>query len=661
LTYSINPEKNKKYLEYMPVKFQSGRIKDPKWYFLLIYIFSLIIDLDKLDAAHLSPGKINPVSPDNVVNYLQVKHGDGNKNLDLNNRREESRNNMLKVIKNLTDEDVKNIYFFTLTAPTGIGKTLSSLQSALALQERIYKIQGYTPRIITAIPFINIIEQNKTEYENVFGKDSKIVVDHRLSDFSASSLNKEEIPIDKALLETESWEGSVILTTFVQFFQSLFTGRNKALKKINKLAGSIVILDEVQAIPECYMPIIGATLQMMAIFFGTKFILMTATQPKILEFGNMLLDLYGIKGCSNKKIELLPNYQKYFRDLNRTKFVPLLNMRMNTDEFIKLFFEKWPENKSALIVVNTIKRSIEIYKKIKNKVNLKKCDVPVYYLSTNIIPIKRKAVIEKVKKIIETKQPVILVSTQTIEAGVDLDFDMGFRDFAPLDSLIQTAGRINREAKKGKNLPIYIVQLEKDTHYIYKLTHRQSTIDLLLENKEILENEYGKLIEEYYTLALDRGVSDESRNIWQEGILKLDFDALKEFELIDNIVEVCDVFIEMDDTASALADAYEELLKYEEKIDLDILLKVFNESQIKGFGNQPDIFERKALLKLIMGKMNDYIVQIRVSRLKGNRPIDFAARGDVESNLYWVPPGQLLDYYDESTGFIDESGSGFII
>jgi CRISPR-associated endonuclease/helicase Cas3 len=375
----------------------------------------------------------------------------------------------------------------------------------------------------------------------------------------------------------------------------------------------------------------------------------------------MLFNLCGIKGYSNKKVELLPNHHKYFEGLNRTKFVPLLNEKLDTEEFIELFFEKWPNSKSTLIVVNTIKRSIEIYKEIINEVKLRKYNVPVYYLSTNIIPTKRKAVIKEVKSILDTEQPVILVSTQTIEAGVDMDFDIAFRDFAPLDSLIQTAGRVNREGKKGRNLPVYIVQLEKDTHYVYKLTHRQSTVDLLMEKEEIMENEYGKLIDKYYNLALDRGVSDESRIIWQEGIVKLDFDALKKFQLIDNIGEVCDVFIEMDDIASSLADAYEEVLKYEDEINLNILLKVFNESHVKGISNQPNIFERKALLKLIMSRMSDYIVQIRISRLKGNRPIEFVARGDVESNLYWVPPGQLSEYYDENTGFIDERGMGYII
>lgn len=651
-------EDNKKYLERMPIRFENGRINDPRWYFLLIYLFSILIDVDKLDSANLKPKKVASVSSNNVTDYLKKKHG-VKLNSDLINRREEARKSMLNVIDNLTDEEVEETRFFTLTAPTGIGKTLSSLQCVLKLQERIEELEGYTPRIITAIPFINIIEQNKTEYENVFGEDVKMVVHHRLSDFSLKKPSQEELSLDKALLETESWEGDVILTTFVQLFQSLFTGENRLLKKINKLAGSIVILDEAQAIPEDYMPIIGATLQMIGKYYGTRFILMTATQPKILEFGNMLLDLENIQYNNNEKIELLPNHERYFKGLNRTKFVPLLDKQLNNDDFLELFFEKWNSDKSALIVVNTIKRSIQIYNKISQKIEEDEYDVPVYYLSTNIIPSKRREVIKEVSDLLKARQPVILVSTQTIEAGVDMDFDMGFRDFAPLDSLIQTAGRVNREGKKGDNFPIYIVQLEKDNHRVYELCHRQSTIELLTKKEEIMEYEYGKLVDEYYNLALNREVSDKSRILWQKGIMKLDFDTLKEFQLIDNLGEVCDVFVEKDSFASDLADAYEEVLKYNGVLNYD-LSNIPNLSCKKQFGDKLDVFERKALLKLLSGKMSDYMVQIRISRLKENSPIEFSARGDAKSDLFWIPPEQLDDYYDEITGFIDERGGAYI-
>lgn len=663
-------EEDKKGLQRLPIRFENGRISHPKWFFILIYLFSLLIDMDKLDSAYIAPQKVCAVSPDNVVRYLEEKNNksDNQKHkADLKERRERARNTMLGVIENLNDEEIKSNRIFTLTAPTGIGKTLSSLQCALKLQERIASVEKYIPRIITAIPFINIIEQAKKEYENVFGKNIKMAVHHRLSDFSLAVSNarddakSELIPIDKALMETEAWEGDVILTTFVQLFHSIFTGQNRLLKKTNKLAGSIVILDEAQAIPEGYMPLIGAVLQIISKYYGTRFILMTATQPKLLEFGDKLLSREGVQLTNCNVKSLLPDYVDYFNSLKRTKFIPLLKEKITTSQFINLFFQKWDKDKSVLIVVNTIKRSIDIYKTIAEEIKKKNLNNPIYYLSTNITPLDRRRVIEQVGKLLKNKQPVILVSTQTIEAGVDLDFDMAFRDFAPLDSLIQTAGRVNREGGKGEFLPVYIIRLENDNHYIYNLTHRQSTVDLLMEKDEILETEYEKLSSKYYSLALNRGISDESLDIWKKGIMKLNFEELQKFELIKETSQIYDVFVEKDALATDLADAYSELLNYTDEFNYD-LTKVLHPDIVKQFDQKLDIFQRKALLKLISAKMNDYIVQVRESRLKGNLPIDFSALRNADTNLLWIPPSQLEQYYEEDgTGFKDESGTAFLL
>lgn len=655
---SIVPLERNKLLEYMPTKFRNGRIRDSKWYFMLIYIFSLLIDTDKFDSARIKPYDPKLIHYERVTEYLKLKRKNDTKSA-LNDKREKARLSMLQVINNLTDEEIKNTYFFTLTAPTGIGKTLSSLQCALYLQNRIKEIEGYNPKIIVAIPFINIIEQNKLEYQNVFKDDVRMIAHYSLSDFTSNVSLNEDTPLDKALMLTESWDGDVILTTFVQLFQSIFTGGNRPLKKINKLAGSIVILDEVQSLPQEYMPLIGATLQLLAKYYGTKFILMTATQPKILEFGKMLLSNDKID-IENEEIQLLPDYESYFMELSRTKFVPILDKVLDNEEFIELFFKKWPTDKSALVVANTIKKSIEIYEGIKRKLQEKKLNVPVYYLSTNIIPLKRKEVIFEVRSLLEKNEPVILVSTQTIEAGVDLDFDMAFRDFAPIDSLIQTAGRVNRSGRKGNYLPVYIVQLGNDNQYVYGLSHRKHTEYLLKGKNEILENEYGKLAEEYYQLALNDGVDDKSIEIW-DGMMKLDFEAVEKFRLIKNIEEVCDVFVEINEFASSLADAFEKVLSYDGQSNFDYdLSNVLGENYASKFNGKLSPFEIKAILRLIKAKMNDFIIQVRISRMLENKPLEFKVRGEVQCDLYWIPPEDVSRYYDENTGFIDKSGKALI-
>lgn len=630
--------------------FRNGKIKNSQWFFLFIYIFSLLIDTDKMDSANIKIEKVKCISPEKVQTYLNTKH----KSHSLVNRREKARKTILNSINSLTDHDIQTTRFFTLTAPTGIGKTLSSLQAALILQERITDIEGYTPRIITAIPFINIIEQNKLEYENVIGTDGRLVVHHRLNDFSKFKSIDENIPIDKKLMEVESWEGDFVLTTFVQLFQSIFTGKNKLLKKINKLAGSIVILDEAQAIPENYMPVVGAVLIELSKYLGTRFILMTATQPKIIDFGNLIINDPAIK-----VITLLPDYKSYFRDLTRTKLVPMLKENLDLDGFVNLFFEKWTRDKSVLIVVNTIKRSIEIFDKIKGELEDRNISVPIQYLSTNIISYARRELIKKVKRQLKDG-PVILVSTQTIEAGVDLDFDMGFRDFAPLDSIIQTAGRVNREGEKEKHRPVYIIRIMKDTDYIYDLMLRNDTLELMLTEDEIYEEEYEEFADKYYSEALNRGISDDSLDLWQEGILRLNFDTIEEFKLIDtNGVE--DVFVELDEESSKIADLYEKVFKGE-MIEKKALEDVFGkEENLVEYTQKLNVFQRKTLLRLINTKFNDYIVQIRINKLKENKPIEFNARGGAYTELYWIPNIQLERYYNEDTGFKAENTEAYLL
>lgn len=650
---------NKRNFEYLASKLQSGSISDPKWFFMIIYIFSLLIDTDKMDSAQISVTLPKTISPDKVTDYIKLKHSNDEKT-SMIAKREKARVCMMEVIDNMSDEEVKTSRFYTLTAPTGIGKTLSSLQCMLNLQSRIIKIEGYTPRIIIGIPFINIIEGNKDVYKEVFGEDLKMVVHHGLSDFSTQKKAGEEIPIDKALLKTEAWDGDIILTTFVQLFQSIFTGENKPLKKINKLAGSIVILDEAQSVPEIYMPIIGAVLQMLAKYYGTRFVLMTATQPKIMELGDKLFETCGYNNPKTAFVRLLPNHEEYFEGLKRTKFIPLLDKIQTNESFIKLFFKLWTKEQSALIVVNTIKRSIDIFKLISTIIDKKGIKVPIYYLSTNIIPRKRREVIKEVSKILKAEEPVILVSTQTIEAGVNLDFDMGFRDFAPIDSLIQTAGRVNRSGDKGDHSPVYIIEFEKDNQYVYDLMNRDITKKLIEGKKEILEADYVKLSEDYYNSVAEREVSDQSRNLW-ESLIKLRFKELQEFQLIKDIGEAVDVFVETDERASATADAYEAILKYD---GCDIfehdLTKVLGEDNKIVFNKKLGIFEVKALIKLIMTKMSDYIIQLRIKRAEKNRPIEFRVRGEVKSHLYWIPFEQLNEYYDENTGYIDDSGKANI-
>jgi CRISPR-associated endonuclease/helicase Cas3 len=656
--FEIEKLKKDRLFTRIPTLVKQGRFEKDYLFFFIIYIFSVLIDNDKINSSQINIDKVKRVSPDKVEKYINSKPANRGK-IDLDDKRNKSRKTMINVINNLSDTQIVNTGFFFITAPTGIGKTLSSLECALILQKRINKIMNYNPRIISAIPFINIIEQNKIEYKNVFNNELKLIIHHRLSDFSnIKSVNNKNMSLDKALLDVEAWDGDVILTTFVQFFQSVFTGKNKPLKKLNKMSGSIIILDEIQAVPEKYMPLIGAVLKKMNQYYGTKFILMTATQPKILEFSKLILK---DESTIDNSIQLLHDYKDYFHNLHRTKLIPLLSKKLTNDEFVSLMFEKWDNKKSVLIVVNTIKRSIEVYNKLKGKIKDTGINTEVYYLSTNIIPQQRKKVIGLLKKKLKSKVPLILVSTQTIEAGVNLDFDMGFRDFAPICSIIQTAGRINREDEKTEYCPLYIVQLENDNDYVYQLMNLKLTKDILKKYPEIHEDKYGELTEEYYDMELkEDGFYKESKTIWDEGILRLNFDVIEEFRLIDKLEDVVDVFVENDAKASKIADAYEAVLKSGDKIDYDLRIIDIDENLAIRYRKHISFYEKKALLKLINGKLSDYIIQVRLTRIKDNRPIEFKTRGGAESNLFWIPRDQIDQYYDKDTGYKSENNDAYI-
>lgn len=615
----------------IPHYLKSPRLKNAQWFFFLILLFSLLIDQDKLDSAQIAPKTRNQISPDRIPAYLVEKNK--GEQMELDERRENARKEIMEVLSKMTDQEILYNRIYTLTAPTGIGKTLASFQAAAYLSQRLKGVGlKNVPKIITAIPFVNIIEQSLEDYQKICGEDVSILAHYHLGQVEDHA--DQNRPLEKVLLETESWEADVIMTTYVQLLKSLLSNRNRSLKKINKLADSIVIMDEIQALPDEYMPLIGAVIKRLSAHYGTRFILMTATQPKIMQFADLLKDDIGKTQLS---IELLPNNEAYFTNLQRTRFISLIEDRaISEDEFLEKFQEKYSGKEAALIVVNTIRRSLSLYKKL-----WKQYPRRVLYLSTNIIPVARKRVIQRAKRYLRSKISFILVSTQTIEAGVDLDFDLAFRDLAPLPSLIQTAGRVNRNNGKKGPLPVYITEIENDCGSVYG-TDQKNRIKAILADKMVIdEEEYRALVDDYYSKLLKQGLPDESKGIWEKGIIELDFEYINQFELIKKSYEIADVFVEYNDTATELADLYIALRQQMRQ------------------AHKEEYFAVKARLQNTMAAMQQYFLSIRIKRIVDNRPPLFEDRslGEVKSNFYWVPRGQINDYYDLLTGFKDEGGA----
>ena len=604
-------------------------------YFLINYLFSLLIEADKLDASDTPVYRLNEINPNQVdipFGIPEIAKEHDLISLQTNELRNHCR---AEVISNLNQDDILNHYLFTLTAPTGIGKTMTALDFAIKLKSKIKNEQGIESRIIYALPFINIIEQalneyNKTltdakvlghyQFADIFGEDKKESKDE---DGSVKNYNQKMMSVD-------TWQADIVITSFVQFFETLIGNRNKLLKKFNHFANGIIILDEVQTLRLDQMPIIGAALYYLSKFLKARIVLMTATKPKIFE-----LTQEHILDKENEKViakELLHSHQKVFAAFERTKIVPLLNIELDkdqlTDDFIsQVFTNKWSADKSCLIVCNTVNRSIELHDAIKKYLRENELDNEIEYLSTNIVPAHRFERIKKIKALIESQNAPILIATQVVEAGVDLDFDMGFRDLGPIDSIIQVAGRINRNNNpKKKFSPLFIVDFG-DSKFIYKGLTTNQARQALESQTEFQESEYLNLINSYFDNISDKKSFDDSIKLFNSmKALRYDSDdkelkPVSSFKIIEESKTTSTVFVELDEYEINLRE------KYLEKIKNEISKEEFDKNYKQAFQQRiitvPDRFTSE------LSPINEY-----------------------EDKILLIPIEQLKAYYKSETGFI---------
>lgn len=622
--------------------FKYWAIKNPNIqdYYLINYLFSLLIEADKLDASDTLPYKVKPINS----SWVDKRFGTPSQvtNLTPEITTKELRNYCrAAVTANLKNPDILNEYIFTLTAPTGIGKTMTALDFALKLKAKVQNELEIESRIIYALPFINIIEQALKEYKETLQDDALILGHYQYSEIfgddkgSTDNVDGAEKKYNQKLMALDTWQADIVITSFVQFFETLIGNRNKLLKKFNHYAHAIIILDEVQTLRLEQMPLIGAALFYLAKFLKSRIILMTATKPKIFELAQH--HILQSEKEEVKPFELLGEYEKVFSTFHRTKIVPLLDESFDdektAEQFIELFTEFWNSDKSCLIVCNTVKRSIEIYKAIDIYLEDNGLKNPLSYLSTNIVPKHRPERIQKIKEyIFENKAPIV-VATQVVEAGVDLDFDMGFRDLGPIDSIIQVAGRINRNNNPNKKYsPLYIVNFG-DCRRIYKhITTEQAKSALELQT-EFLEPEYIKLVNKYFDNLADKKSYSQFTKIF-ESMKKLKYDTedkserpVSSFKIIEESLTTSSVFIELGHEEIELRE------KYLRKIIGEITKEEFDKNSKMKF--QQRIIAVPNVLTNDLTNINEY-----------------------DSGIKVVPKELLDNYYDFETGFIRDNSRG---
>ena len=534
-------------------------------YFLLNYLFSLLIESDKLDASETLPYYQQP-----IPSYL-VWHKIGKPTCSTHFFKTTNQNELRNFVRSKVLEKIKDINInvdklFTLTGPTGIGKTLTALDFALKLREKCKKESSWIPQIIYALPFINIIEQSLSVYEDTLQKYAKVLAHYQYADlFTETAENTESKNYNQKLLSLDTWQADVIITSFVQLLETLIGSRNKLLKKFHHLAGSILILDEVQTMRLEHMPLFGAVMYYLSKYLGSYVILMTATQPEIYNLANK----YILKeiGEEAKPLELVGEsfVLPVFQSFHRTQLIDL-TQKIITDEvdFIEnLFFLNWDSDKSCLIVCNKVQRAINVYNALKQFLKRKGLENPVYCMTTNIIPACRMDIIHGIKSEMYVKHP-ILVATQCVEAGVDLDFDMAFRDLAPIDSVIQVAGRVNREnSSNRKYSSVYIIDFD-DCKTIYgPIVESQARKAIQCFNGIIKEPQYLELINSYYSDLNSRKSFNESLKYF-ESIKSLNYDgdefSISRFRVIPESGYTMSVFIELDEEIKEIRTLYQKML-----------------------------------------------------------------------------------------------------
>lgn len=383
----------------------------------------------------------------------------------------------------------KGIY--QLTVPTGGGKTLASLRFALH-HARAHNMD----RVFYIAPYITIIDQNASKVreilENAEERD-RIVLEHH------SNFVSEEDTRHRHNLLAENWDAPIIFTTQVQFLEALFGSGTRDARRMHRLANSVIIFDEVQTIPLKLTHLFTTALRFLTHVCGSTVVLCTATQPPFNNTGNPYRDLN-----ITSEQHIIQNEAEFFEKLKR---VEVYDERkpggLTNTEIANLAMCSLQEKGSVLIVVNTRASAQALYQEIKER----RLATAIYHLSTNMCPAHRMVVLDEIKAKLIANKPVICVSTQLIEAGVDIDFGAVIRALAGLDSVTQSAGRCNRHGMREGLGSVWVINLQEENLEHLKdikdgQNHAQRVLDDFKDNPEAFEKDpIGlKAIAAYYNI-----------------------------------------------------------------------------------------------------------------------------------------------------------------
>jgi len=437
--------------------------------FLTRMLFSCVVDADYLDteAFYL---KLEDKQPRNtaypsLVQFQQTLNQHLQQLTDkVSKNGSETVNHLRKeILFHSREQAVLEPGLFSLTVPTGGGKTLTSMAFALD-----HAIKYQLRRIIYVIPFTSIIEQNARVFRNIFSPlGDNVVLEHH-SAFDDTGFHNQETK-DKLRLVMENWDAPVIVTTAVQFFESLFADRTSKCRKLHNITGSVIILDEAQMLPITLLRPTMAAIDELAKNYKCSLVLCTATQPALYQ-----PDFYGgfIVGQAKGEVrEIAPNPAQLYIELER---VTVRYIGIQTDDQLA---DKIKHQEQILIIVNNRRHARAIFDAVRESEN-------VYHLTTLMCAKHRKKILDEIRVKLKSGQDCKVISTSLIEAGVDVDFPLVMRAETGLDSIAQAAGRCNREGLGKKEQSEVLIFTAPDWKAPPELEQNAASMRHVLRNYE---------------------------------------------------------------------------------------------------------------------------------------------------------------------------------
>lgn len=499
-----------------------------KFSFFVRMLFSCVVDADFLDTEDFM--KKNDIDRSVEADFSKMKNKLDKK---ISQFRQDSKVNQCRsrILNHCIEASAKSPGMFQLTVPTGGGKTIAS--AAFAINHLLCN-QSHIRRIIYVIPYTSIIEQNGAVFADIFGKE--LVLEHHSNyDFESS----EDDFNSKKKLASENWDMPLIITTNVQFFESLYANKPSKCRKLHNIAGSIIIFDEVQAIPTKYLQPCMRAIQELVENYHCSAVLCSATQPKLKSFFPETLLPYEI--CQNVSDTYQTLKRAEIQDLGKVNIRALVNRIEGLSQ--------------VLIVLNTKRMAKYLFELLK-----KEDGQGYFHLSTYMCPKHRQNVMKRIRQQLDNGSKCIVISTNLIEAGVDLDFPVVYRELTGLDSIIQTAGRANREGKREiGNVCIFSFMEEEykikvNTPYgKYLKTCSEITQIVIREYEDIFSPE---AMDEYYTrLYMDIGAESQDEERILKKIRKF-YTSGKEFRF--NFKEIARNFKLIDDDSCSVLVGYDD-------------------------------------------------------------------------------------------------------